>query len=356
MWKNPLPVALRTSREAKELSFGEWQQSAFAFGGLSLCFTFTASQGAVGDVKPHRQDHFEADEDQNCGYAVLPEATLLWACHQISASITAYHGTRHLLPLLLHFKYWQLTVNMFIHVHWFDWVSTCESFAPCSPSRSTKASSRPILLGKWLTLTPWPWPFCVTPLGHDHSVWPLYVQKKHPKLERYRQVILNHSCRYSTFDPGGRECWCSNCWHVAAGRAMQTQKRTRSRKCHLPHRAVRSDPMEKMSVQQLCAPLVTLGFWDLHAVGRAAEASLDATESMAKTKSTPHKAMTTSLECPIHHVYPEIAPWDHAGYPVHPVPNELTLIFSFKVDHSFPVLNGPSDPAAVYNQLGRSWG
>jgi hypothetical protein len=91
-------------------------------------------------------------------------------------------------------------------------------------------------------------------------------------------------------------------------------------------------------------------------VGRAAEASLDATESMAKTKSTPHKAMTTSLECPIHHVYPEIAPWDHAGYPVHPVPNELTLIFSFKVDHAFPVLNGPSDPAAVYNQLGRSWG
>ena len=118
-------------------------------------------------------------------------------------------------------------------------------------------------------------------------MWPLYVQKKHPKLERYRQVILNHSCRYSTFDPGGRECWCSNCWHVAAGRAMQTQKRTRSRKCHLPHRAVRSDPMEKMSVQQLCVPLVTLGFWDLHAVGRAAEASLDATESMAKTKSTP---------------------------------------------------------------------
>ena len=71
-----------------------------------MCFTFAASQGAVGDVKPHRQDHFEADEDQNCGYAVLPEAM-----HEMHADVgmppnfSKYHDTRHLLPLLLHFKY-----------------------------------------------------------------------------------------------------------------------------------------------------------------------------------------------------------------------------------------------------------
>ena len=208
MQKNPLPVALRTSRDAKELSFGEWQQSAFALGGLSLCFTFTASQGAVGDVKPHRQDHFEADEDQNCGYAVLPEATLLWACHQNSASITAYHGTRH-----LHFKYWQLTVNMFIHVHWFDWVSTCESFAPCSPSRSTKASSRPILLGKWPTLTPWPWPFCVTPLcskknirswkGIDRWFWTIPVA-----TQPSTQVAGNVGAVIADMSPQAEQCKC----------------------------------------------------------------------------------------------------------------------------------------------------
>ena len=72
--------------------------------------------------------------------------------------------------------------------------------------------------------------------------------------------------------------------------------------------------------------------------GRAAEASLDATESMAKTKSTPHRAMTTSLD----EVSPEIAPC--RSIPSTCAPNSPHLSIQSK-----PFLSNPfefSDPTA----------